>query len=105
MTIAGTGEKKTKKDRSNMIRLEKKAIYYLKGNYHHESKTETRTLYDMKNALELFKNMTPKYYINKKDFSIVEEITLYYNTDFGIKCYYKKIDAPTEEIETNYKED
>lgn len=88
-----------------MPKIEKKAIYYLKGNYHHESKIESRTVYTMEEAKTLFESLTPKYYINRKDFSIVEEITLYYKTEYGVKCYYKKIDPNLEEIETNYKEE
>ncbi len=89
-----------------MIKLEKKAIYYLKGNYHHESKTESKTLYDMETAKKEFEGITPRYYINKKDFSIIEEVNLYYSSEFGIKCYYKRIDPTLEKIETNYiKED
>lgn len=89
-----------------MIKLEKKAIYYLKGNYHHESKTESKTLYDMGEALQEFERIKPRYFVNRKDFSIIEEISLYYSSEFGIKCYYKRIDPNTETIETNYiKED
>lgn len=89
-----------------MIRLEKKAVYYLKGNYHHESRIENKTLYDMETAKKEFEKIDPKYYINKKDYSIIEEISLYYSSEFGIKCYYKRIDPSTESIESNYiKED
>lgn len=89
-----------------MIKLEKKAIYYLKGKYHHESKAETINFHNMEEAQKHFENTTPQYYINKKDFSIVEDIGLYFTSDFGIKCYYKRIDPSTEKIESNYiKED
>lgn len=89
-----------------MIKIEKKAVYYLKSNYHHESKIESVTFYDLNTAREQFEKLTPKYYINKKDYSIIEEISLYYKTEFGIKCYYKKIDPNLEKIESNYiKED
>lgn len=85
-----------------MIKLEKKAIYYLKGKYHHESKAETINFHNMEEAKKHFENTTPQYYINKKDFSIVEDIGLYFTSDFGIKCYYKRIDPSTESIESNY---
>ncbi len=85
-----------------MIKLEKKAIYYLKGKYHHESKAEVINFHNMEEAQKHFENTTPQYYINKKDFSIVEDIGLYYTSDFGIKCYYKRIDPSTESIESNY---
>lgn len=85
-----------------MIKLEKRSIYYLKNEYHHETTTEKRTFYDMPQALKAFEESTPRYYINKKDFSIIEEINLYYKSDFGIKCYYKRIDPTNEKIETNY---
>ena len=88
-----------------MIKLERKAIYYLKGNYHHESKIESKTLYNMEDAKKEFENITPKYYINKKDYSIIEEISLYYSSEFGIKCYYKRIDPNLETIESNYKKE
>lgn len=85
-----------------MIKIEKKAIYYLKGKYHHENKAETINFYNMEEARKHFENTTPQYYINKKDFSIVEDIGLYFTSDFGIKCYYKRIDPSTEKIESNY---
>lgn len=85
-----------------MIKIEKKAIYYLKGKYHHESRAETKTFYDMETAKKEFEKITPQYYINKKDFSIVEDVSLYYSSEFGIKCYYKRIDPSTEKIESNY---
>lgn len=88
-----------------MIKLEKKAVYYLRGAYHHESKTEIKSLYDMEEAKKIFETLEPKYYLNKNDISIIEEIKLYYKTDYGIKCYYKTIDPNTETIETNYKKD
>lgn len=89
-----------------MIKLERKATYYLKNKYHHESKTDTRTFYDMETAKKEFEHATPQYYLNKKDYSIIETISLYYTSDFGIKCYYKTIDPTTESIESNYiKED
>lgn len=88
-----------------MIKLERKAIYYLKGNYHHESKIESRTFFNMWEGLQEFERMTPRYFINRKDFTTIEEISLYYSSEFGIKCYYKKIDPTLETIETNYKKE
>lgn len=88
-----------------MIKLEKKAIYYLRGKYHHENKIESQTLYNMQEALQTFESVDPCYYINKKDFSIIEEITLYYPTDYGIRAYYKRIDPSKETIETNFIKD
>ena len=88
-----------------MIKLERKAIYYLKGKYHHENKIESKTLFDMGEALREFERITPRYFINRKDFTTIEEISLYYSSEFGIKCYYKKIDPTLETIETNYKKD
>lgn len=89
-----------------MIKLEIKATYNLKSKYHHESTIEKKQFYDMEEATKEFESYTPKFYLNKKDFSIIEKISLYYNTDYGIKCYYKTIDPTTESIESNYiKED
>ena len=88
-----------------MIKIEKKAVYYLRQNYHHESRTETKTFYDMEEAKKVFETLEPKYYLNKSDYSVIEEIKLYYKTDYGIKCYYKTIDPTNETIETNYKKE
>lgn len=85
-----------------MIKIERKATYYFKSKYHHESKLDMRTFYDMETAKKEFENLTPCYYINKKDYSIIETISLYYTSDFGIKCYYKSIDPNTLMLETNY---
>jgi len=88
-----------------MIKLEKKAIYYLKDHYHHESRKDTKTFYNMDEALKVFESLTPQFYINKKDISTIEEITLYFTSEFGIKSYYKRIDPTNETIESNYKRD
>lgn len=88
-----------------MIRLEKNVNYFLKNQYHHTSKKESKVFYDMKEAEKEFKALQPGYFINKKDISIIEEIRLYYSSEFGIKNYYKTIDPITERIESNYKED
>lgn len=88
-----------------MIKLEIKVNYYFKNKYHHESKTESKTFYDMREALREFERITPRYFINKKDVSTIEEINLYYSSEFGIKRYYKTIDPTLETIETNYKEE
>ena len=88
-----------------MIRLEKKAVYYLRDRYHHESRKETKTFYNMEEALEAFEKIDPQFYINKKDISIIEDVSLYYSGEFGIKCYYKRIDPTNETIESNYKRD
>ena len=88
-----------------MIKLEKKAVYYLRSKYHHANTKETTTFYNMQEALQTFESVDPCYYINKKDFSIIEEITLYYPTEYGIRAYYKRIDPNDEKIETNYKKE
>lgn len=88
-----------------MIKLEKKAIYYLRDHYHHENTKEKRTFYTIQEAIQEFEKSTPKFYINKKDFSIIEEISLYFPCEFGIKSYYKRIDPTNETIESNYKRD
>lgn len=87
------------------MKLETRAAYYKRGDFWKESKKDTITFYDMREALERFKAQDPKYYINKKDISIIETVTLIYKTDLGYKRYYKTIDPITEDIETNYKED
>lgn len=88
-----------------MIKLEKTAVHYLKNTYHHTSTIEKRTFQDEKQALFIFENTTPKHYINNKDFSIVENISLYIPTENGVKSYYKTIDPITEEEKTNYKKE
>lgn len=88
-----------------MIKLEIIAGYYKKNTWNHDSSIIKKTFYEMEEAAREFEKMIPKYYINKKDISIIETITLTYNTDFGIKRYYKKIDPITETIETNYKKE
>lgn len=85
-----------------MIKLEKKATYILKSKYHHESIIEKKQYYDIDEAMREFESYTPKFYLNKKDYSIIETISLYFSTEYGIKCYYKRIDPNTESIESNY---
>ena len=85
-----------------MIKLEKNAIYYNKGNYLKTCKIESVKCYDLHEALEKFQTIKPQYYINKKDISIIEEINLYYKTDLGVKRYYKTINPIDETIDTNY---
>lgn len=86
-----------------MIKVKKESTYYLKGKYHHTSDTETRIFYNMDDAKKYFETIDPKYYINKKDISTIETISLIYFTEFGAQCFYKKIDPNTETIDTNYK--
>lgn len=88
-----------------MIKLEKKVIYYLRKKYHHTSTVEKVTFYDMETAEKEFNSLIPRYFINNKDYSMIEEISLYYPTEYGIKCYYKKIDPNLETIETNYNKE
>ena len=88
-----------------MIKLEINTAYYKRGEFWKESKKESTTFYDLKEAIQAFKKTDPKYYINKKDLSIIETIALIYKIDLGYKRYYKTIDPTTEDIETNYKED
>jgi len=88
-----------------MIKLEINTAYYKKDTFWRQSKKESMTFYDINEALQIFKKLSPKYYINKKDMSAIETITLTYKIELGFKRYYKTIDPITEEIETNYKED
>ena len=88
-----------------MIKLETIATYYNKSNLLKQTKILTQTFYNLPDALKVFKNTMPKYYINKKDISIIETIALVYKIDLGYKRIYKTIDPITESIETNYKEE
>lgn len=88
-----------------MIKLEKIATYYNKNNFLRQSKISSTQCTDLQEALELFKNTKPRYYINKKDISIIETIQVIYKIDLGYKKIYKTIDPITETIETNYKEE
>lgn len=85
-----------------MIKLEKNAVYYNKSNYLKTCRIESIICYNMDEALQKFTAADPRYYINKKDISIIEEVNLYYKTDLGVKRYYKTIDPTDETIETNY---
>lgn len=89
----------------NMIKLEKIATYYSKNNFLRQSKISSTQCTDLQEALEIFKNTKPRYYINKKDISIIETIQILYKIDLGYKKIYKTIDPITESIETNYKEE
>lgn len=88
-----------------MIKLEITTSYYKRGEFWKESKKESKTFYDLSEAIKTFKIIDPKYYINKKDLSIIETVTLIHKIDIGYKRFYKTIDPMTEDIETNYKED
>ena len=87
-----------------MIKIEIKTIYYYKKQYHHESTKEKKTFPDVEEGIQYFKNYIPAYYINEKDFSTFEEISLYKSTEYGVKRYYKRIDPTMKTIESNYQE-
>jgi len=59
----------------------------------------------MREALQAFEQKTPRYYINRKDISIIETVTLSYKIDIDYKRLYKTIDPISEEIDTNYKKE
>lgn len=88
-----------------MIKLEKKVIYYMRKKYHHTSTIKKETFYNIDEALETFENNDPIYYKNDRDISAYEETRLCIPTEYGMKCYYKKVDPVLETIETNYKKD
>lgn len=88
-----------------MIKLEKKVIYYMRKKYHHSSTIKKETFYNIDEALETFENNDPVYYKNDRDISAYEETRIYIPTEYGMKCYYKKVDPVLETIETNYIKD
>lgn len=88
-----------------MLKTEVKTIYYYKKQYHHETTKEKKVFPVTEEGILYFKEYTPIDYINEKDFSIFEEISLYISTEYGIKRYYKKIDPIMKTIETNYQEE
>lgn len=88
-----------------MIKLETIATYYNKSNLLRQIKIASNTFYNLSDALDVFRKAIPRYYINKKDISVIETIALTYKIDLGYKRLYKTIDPLTENIETNYKED
>ena len=88
-----------------MIKLEIISAYYKKNEFWRQSKKDSFTYYDINEAMKTFENIDPKYYINKKDISVIETVSLIYKIDLGYKRYYKTIDPVNESIETNYKKE
>lgn len=88
-----------------MIKLQVIATYYIKKDFLKSSIVEEKKYYTIEEAIEDFKTKDPKYYINKKDISIIESIKLIYKIELGYKVYTKTIDPITYQIESNYKED
>ena len=87
-----------------MIKLKTTATYYNKKNFLKQSIVNQSTFYNISEAIETFKTLQPRYYINYKDISIIETIDLIYNQEIGIKRYYKTIDPTTGNIDSNYSD-
>lgn len=85
-----------------MVKLEITVSYYEKKKYLRTSRVSVQEFQELGDAILIFQELKPGYYINPRDISAIETIRVNYTSCLGMKSFYKTINPDTKKIESNY---